>query len=84
VLAQDVRAALHQLKITITDNVRYHRSNHRVGCFGHDQEGQWRAGKLFMLPDQSIHIPAGTAHRLSNPSAIDCKKTGIVRFEDKQ
>jgi len=50
--------------------------------------------ELYIRPDESTYIRAGTSHRLSNPGAIDCVlievqagdyvgEDDIVRLEDK-
>lgn len=73
--------------------LHHHRSEHWVVVAGMakivnaDKE-------MFLRPDESTYIKAGTAHRLSNPGAIDCVmievQTGdyvgeddIVRLEDR-
>jgi mannose-6-phosphate isomerase-like protein (cupin superfamily) len=50
--------------------------------------------EMLLRPDESTYIKAGTAHRLSNPGAIDCVmievqagdyvgEDDIVRLEDR-
>jgi mannose-6-phosphate isomerase-like protein (cupin superfamily) len=50
--------------------------------------------EIFLRPDESTYIRAGTAHRLANPGAIDCVmievqaghyvgEDDIVRLEDR-
>jgi mannose-1-phosphate guanylyltransferase/mannose-6-phosphate isomerase len=73
--------------------LHHHRSEHWVVVSGMakvvvgDKE-------VFLRPDESSYIPAGTAHRLSNPGAIDCVmievqagdyvgEDDIVRLEDR-
>ena len=72
--------------------LHHHRSEHWVVVAG--MAKLVNADKeIFLRPDESAYIKAGTAHRLSNPGAIDCVmievQTGdyvgeddIVRLED--
>ena len=56
-------------------------------------EAEFAKAPVFLRPDESTYIKAGSPHRLSNPGAIDCVmievQTGdyvgeddIVRLED--
>jgi mannose-1-phosphate guanylyltransferase/mannose-6-phosphate isomerase len=72
--------------------MHHHRSEHWVVVAGSAKVAV--GGKeTFLRPDESTYIPAGTAHRLANPGAIDCVmievqagdyvgEDDIVRFED--
>jgi mannose-1-phosphate guanylyltransferase/mannose-6-phosphate isomerase len=73
--------------------MHHHRSEHWVVVSGMAMVVNGER-EIFVRTDQSTYIPAGTAHRLSNPGVIDCVmievQTGdylgeddIVRFEDK-
>ncbi|WIM04730.1 MAG: mannose-1-phosphate guanylyltransferase/mannose-6-phosphate isomerase [Candidatus Nitricoxidivorans perseverans] len=73
--------------------MHHHRSEHWVVVSGMARVVNGER-EIFVRTDESTYIPAGTAHRLSNPGVIDCVmievQTGdylgeddIVRFEDK-
>jgi len=73
--------------------MHHHRSEHWVVVSGMARVVNGEK-EIFIRTDQSTYIPAGTAHRLSNPGVIDCVmievQTGdylgeddIVRLEDK-
>jgi mannose-1-phosphate guanylyltransferase/mannose-6-phosphate isomerase len=72
--------------------LHHHRSEHWVVVAGMAKVVN-ADREVFLRPDESTYIKAGTAHRLSNPGAIDCVmievQTGdyvgeddIVRLED--
>lgn len=72
--------------------MHHHRSEHWVVVAGMAKVTNGDR-EILVCTDQSTYIPAGTAHRLSNPGVIDCVmievQTGdylgeddIVRFED--
>ena len=73
--------------------MHHHRSEHWVVVSGMAKV-QRDKEEIFVRPDESTYIRAGTAHRLSNPGAIDCVmievqagdyvgEDDIVRIEDK-
>ena len=51
--------------------MHHHRSEHWVVVSGMAKV-QRDKEEIFVRPDESTYIRAGTAHRLSNPGAIDC------------
>ncbi|MBI5785275.1 MAG: mannose-1-phosphate guanylyltransferase/mannose-6-phosphate isomerase [Rhodocyclales bacterium] len=73
--------------------MHHHRSEHWVVVSGMARVVNGDR-EIFIQPDQSTYIPAGTQHRLSNPGVIDCVmievqsgdyvgEDDIVRFEDR-
>ena len=72
--------------------MHHHRSEHWIVVSGMAQVVNGEK-EVFVRTDESTYIPAGSAHRLSNPGVIDCVmievQTGdylgeddIVRFDD--
>ena len=73
--------------------MHHHRSEHWVVVSGMAKVVRGDE-ELYIRPDESTYIRAGTAHRLSNPGAIDCVlievqagdyvgEDDIVRLEDR-
>jgi mannose-1-phosphate guanylyltransferase/mannose-6-phosphate isomerase len=72
--------------------MHHHRAEHWVVVEG-TAEVQCGNKKKFVLPNQSVYIPSGTKHRLSNPGKVELHlievqsgdylgEDDIVRFED--
>lgn len=51
--------------------LHHHRSEHWVVVAGAAQVRNGDSEKC-LRPDESLHVPAGTLHRVTNPGSIDC------------